>query len=80
MQVGLESPRGQAGRLAIGMIAGARPGDHERVLAGAGCYSSGKNRLKELGMNEGHIASPSLTEWSRRMPDAWSRTCPSGAI
>ena len=43
-------------------------------------YSSGKNRLKELGVSEGHIASPSLTERSRRMPDAWSRTCPSGAI
>ena len=30
-----------------------------------------QNRLKELGLSR---------ERSRRMPDAWSRTCPSGAI
>ena len=47
-------------------------------------YSSGKNRLKELGVSEGAYSLPFAhrlsREWSRRMPDAWSRTCPSGAI
>jgi hypothetical protein len=54
------------------------PSHNRRVTPAA------KNRLKELGVSEGAFSLPSLTrlsrEWSRRMPDAWSRTCPSGAI